>query len=116
MENTYFILKNNSKPSHLLQFDGGANPNPGPTAGAFVIYDLQRNEMVREGGKYLIQGTNNVVEYTGLLEGMKVCLENGWKSILVEGDSKLVVYQVSKQWKINQQTLREYFVQIQKNI
>ena len=112
--NSYFMLKDNkNKPKHLLQFDGGSNPNPGPSAGAFVIYELESKEILREGGKYLTYGTNNIGEYTGLLEGMKVCLENGWKNILVEGDSKLVVCQVSKQWKINQPKLKEYFVEIQ---
>ena len=102
--------------THLLQFDGGANPNPGPCAGAFVVYDLSTQEIVLEGGKFIASGTNNVGEYTGLLEGMKTCLENGIKHICVKGDSNLVVQQVNKKWKVNQSHLLKLYDEIQKLI
>ena len=109
-----FTLKNlnSTLPNYLLQFDGGANPNPGPCAGSFVIYD-QAKQIVFEGGKFLSNGTNNIGEYTGLLEGIKCCLENGIKNISVEGDSKLVVQQVAKQWNVNQSHLKIYCQEIQ---
>jgi ribonuclease HI len=103
-------------PKYHLYFDGGANPNPGPCAGAFVVYDLINKEMILEGGKYIASGTNNVGEYTGLLEGLKICLENGWKSILVQGDSNLVVQQVNKKWNVNQTHLKTLYEEIQKLI
>jgi ribonuclease HI len=87
-----------------LDFDGGSNPNPGPCAGAFVIYN-KNQEIVSEGGKYLPHGTNNIGEYTGLLRGLEYCLENKLKSISIKGDSKLVVSQVAKVWKINNSEL-----------
>jgi ribonuclease HI len=101
---------------YLLQFDGGANPNPGPCAGAFVIYDGSTQEILLEGGKYIDHGTNNVGEYTGLLEGLKCCLEKGWKNLYVQGDSNLVVQQVNKKWKVNQSHLMKLNQEIQKLI
>jgi ribonuclease HI len=104
-------------PKYLLEFDGGANPNPGPCAGAFVIYRLDENgnkiEMLFEGGSYCEQGTNNIGEYMGLLEGLKVCNEYKLDGILITGDSNLVVKQVTNQWKINFSHIKIYHSQIQ---
>jgi ribonuclease HI len=93
-----------SNPTYYLNFDGGANPNPGKCAGAFVIVN-DKEQVVAEGGKYIQYGTNNVGEYTGLLYGLETCLELGLKSVSIKGDSKLVVLQVAKIWKINKPQL-----------
>jgi ribonuclease HI len=100
-------------PKFLLQFDGGANPNPGPCAGAFVISKIDTQEILFEGGTFMDQGTNNIGEYMGLLEGLKVCKENKLDSILIQGDSKLVVYQVTNKWKINYDHIRKLYQEIQ---
>jgi ribonuclease HI len=107
---------------YLLQFDGGANPNPGPCAGAFVIYKLDPNgigssitmekEILFEGGKYIEHGTNNVGEYMGLIEGLKVCKDYKFDHIIIKGDSKLVVYQVSNKWKVNYEHIRKFHLEI----
>ena len=112
-----FILRNTSNnqspPIYLLRFDGGANPNPGPCAGAFVISNIDTNEIVFEGGSFIEQGTNNIGEYMGLLGGLKICQENGLDNILIQGDSKLVVYQVTNKWKINYDHIRKLYQEIQ---
>ncbi len=100
-------------PNYLLQFDGGANPNPGPCAGAFVVSNIDTQEILFEGGTFIDQGTNNIGEYMGLLEGLKVCKENKLDSILIQGDSKLVVYQVTNKWKINYDHIRKLYQEIQ---
>jgi ribonuclease HI len=97
-----YLLKGDKylEPQYFMDFDGGSNPNPGPCAGAFVIYN-HKNEILLEGGKYIEHGTNNIGEYTGLLQGLQSCLENKIKSVSIQGDSKLVVSQVAKVWKVN---------------
>ena len=105
--------QNHSDPIYLLQFDGGANPNPGPCAGAFAISKIDTQEILFEGGNFIDQGTNNIGEYMGLLEGLKVCKENKLDSILIQGDSKLVVYQVTNKWKINYDHIRKRYQEIQ---
>lgn len=97
-------VQSNSNPNYYLNFDGGANPNPGKCAGAFVILN-EKDQVIAEGGKYIEHGTNNVGEYTGLLYGLETCLELGLKSVLIKGDSKFVVSQVAKVWKINKPQL-----------
>jgi ribonuclease HI len=112
-----FILRNTSdkesSPNYLLQFDGGANPNPGPCAGAYIISKIDTQDVLFEGGTFINQGTNNVGEYMGLLGGLKVCKENHLDNILIQGDSKLVVYQVSNKWKINYDHIRKLYNEIQ---
>lgn len=85
----------------LLRFDGGANPNPGPCAGAYVIYN-DRSEVIAEGGEYFEKGTNNIGEYAGLLGGLERCVEMGLEHVDVQGDSMLVIQQVQGRWKVKQ--------------
>lgn len=98
--------------THLLQFDGGSNPNPGPCAGAFVIYTYtdkekkeKENEKISEGGCFIPQGTNNIGEYTGLRVGLERCIALGIKHIHIEGDSLLVISQISGKWKVKNHIL-----------
>lgn len=102
--------------THLLQFDGGANPNPGPCAGAFVILEKSNHHVISEGGIYWPNGTNNIGEYWGLIGGLTRCVELGIKNLEVEGDSMLVIQQVSRKWKVKQPHLQPLVEQIWKLI
>ena len=91
--------------NHTLRFDGGAAPtNPGPCAGAYAIFD-NNGKIVSEGGEFFIHGTNNFGEYNGLIYGMKKCLELDIKDIYIEGDSLLVISQISGKWKVRNEVL-----------
>ena len=94
----------------LLRFDGGSNPNPGKCAGAYVIYE--NVNIIAEGGVYIPKGTNNIGEYTGLLSGLERCVSIGIKNIFIEGDSLLVVSQVSGKWKVKNEGIRIIFEKI----
>jgi probable phosphoglycerate mutase len=86
--------------SHTLRFDGGCAPtNPGPCAGSYVIYD-NKGCIISEGGDFFENGTNNYGEYSGLISGLKKCIQLGIDSIYVEGDSLLVISQVCNKWKV----------------
>ena len=111
-----FVQKNrsSSKTEHItihlilyqmttLQFDGGSAPNPGPTAGAFVIY--HQEAIVAEGGIFIQQGTNNIGEYNGLLLGLKKCKELGITEFEIQGDSMLVISQITGKWKVRHPNL-----------
>ncbi|WP_321419423.1 ribonuclease HI family protein [uncultured Methanomethylovorans sp.] len=89
----------------IIQFDGGAVPNPG-TRGIGVILP-EDNHVLREISCKLDGiGTNNEAEYSALIGGLKQALALGWTDILVQGDSKLVVNQVAGSWKVNKDNLR----------
>ncbi len=57
-----------------LYSDGGSRGNPGEAAIGFVIYD--KNEVVYEKARPIGIATNNIAEYTALLEGLEtlICL------------------------------------------
>jgi ribonuclease HI len=89
----------------IIQFDGGAVPNPG-TRGIGAIL-LEDNHVLKEISRKLDGiGTNNEAEYSALIEGLKQALALGWTEILVQGDSKLVVNQVAGSWKVNKDNLK----------
>jgi ribonuclease HI len=103
---TQVVLRGHPTQSmHQMYFDGGAVPNPGECAGAFVIYDPNGKQVIC-GGTYISNGTNNEGEYNGLLSGLKACVDFGVSSVHIRGDSNLVVQQVSKKWKVNKDNLQ----------
>jgi ribonuclease HI len=81
-----------------LRFDGGSQPNPGPGAGAYWI-ETPDGLVLEEGGIYLDHCTNNIAEYSGLIEGLKACIRHGIKHLHIEGDSMLAICQITGKWK-----------------
>jgi ribonuclease HI len=90
--------------------DGGARGNPGP-AGIGVVLRGESGEVVGEIARGIGQTTNNVAEYTALVEGLKLALEAGVTEVRVHMDSKLVVSQVTGEWKIKSDGLRRLAVE-----
>lgn len=90
---------------YTLKFDGGARPNPGNGAGAFCLFNEQ-GEMVESGSKYIKNSTNNICEYTGLIIGLEKCVEMGVENLCIEGDSLLVINQISSKWQVKNENLK----------
>jgi ribonuclease HI len=87
-------------------FDGASRGNPGEAgAGACIVGD--GGEIVWECAEYLGVKTNNEAEYTALLRLLAEARSRGLNELEIKGDSKLVVCQVSRQWKINLPHLRK---------
>ena len=86
-------------------FDGASRGNPG-TAGAGALLVNESGDVIWETARFLGTKTNNEAEYTALLLLLKAAKERDIKTLNIYGDSKLVVSQVSKQWKINLPHLR----------
>lgn len=104
----------------LLVFtDGGAIGNPGPAAVAFVVKDNQ-GKVLAEKGKYLGRTTNNVAEYTAVIEALKWIKNNlnksvnAFKVINFFLDSRLVVNQLNGLFKVKEKKLRELVVEVRK--
>lgn len=97
-----FIGKENT--GYLMQFDGGSRGNPGVGGCGAVIYDgsgeiWNRSQFVGE------KVTNNFAEYMGLIHGMRGALEMNIKSLNVEGDSKMVIKQMTGEYKVKSPNL-----------
>lgn len=99
--------ENNSPLHFTLQCDGGSRGNPGRagTGSTLMLPDGQEIGCVWE---FLKHATNNVAEYTGLINGLVLAGEiaeaKGLSardvSVDVKMDSKLVVEQMNGRWKI----------------
>ena len=85
----------------IIEADGGSRGNPGPAAYGCLVKDAQTNEVLFEEGKTLGITTNNVAEYSGLIAALEAAHEiDPNAQIEVRMDSKLVVEQMSGNWKI----------------
>lgn len=89
--------------------DGASRGNPGPASFGFTISD-ERGNLLYEEGRYIGITTNNVAEYTGVLEALMYIKGNLAKeskvSIELYADSKLVVEQLSGRYKIKSPHLK----------
>ena len=79
--------------------DGGSRGNPGPAASGAVLYG-EDGAVLREIGTFLGIATNNVAEWTALLEGLKAALELGIEDLAVRMDSELVVKQIAGVYRV----------------
>jgi ribonuclease H / adenosylcobalamin/alpha-ribazole phosphatase len=86
---------------HLLRFDGGSRGNPGMVGYGSVVYAPCTRAKIAELGGFEQHGTNNYAEYKGLLMGLQWCIDNNITTLVIEGDSNLVVQQVCGSWKAN---------------
>jgi ribonuclease HI/ADP-ribose pyrophosphatase YjhB (NUDIX family) len=88
----------------IIYSDGGSRGNPGPSAGAFVIMDQNRN-VLDEGGEYLGITTNNQAEYQGVRLGLERALKLGYDEVEYRLDSMLVVNQLKGAYEIKNREL-----------
>jgi len=92
----------------VIEADGGSRGNPGQAGSGSIVIDPQTGEVLAEVGRYLGVVTNNVAEYTGLIEGVRRALTIDPDAELhVRLDSKLVVEQMSGRWKIKHPDMAE---------
>ena len=86
-----------------LYFDGASRSNPGPASYGGVIYENGVERYTYK--KYIGTTTNNVAEYKALLNGLLLAKEKGITRLEVYGDSKLVIEQITGNWKVKSRLL-----------
>jgi ribonuclease HI len=106
-----------SSTAWLLQFDGAANPNPGPASAGAVLWspcdEQGKRTPVFEMGKFIGKNTNNVAEIQGLLLGLKMAAMRNARDLLIEGDSELIIYQQIGRYKVSHKNLKVWWSEIQ---
>lgn len=97
----------------IIHTDGGARGNPGPAAIGVVIAETN-NLILTRFGKRIGETTNNVAEYTGVIEALKKVksLEKEIEKIDFFLDSTLVVNQLNGLFKIKDEKLRNLLFQV----
>ncbi|MFK5583830.1 bifunctional RNase H/acid phosphatase [Serinicoccus sp. LYQ131] len=97
----------------VVEADGGSRGNPGVAGYGALVRDAD-GRLLAERAAPLGKASNNVAEYTGLIEGLRAVLDLD----LAEGaqvdvrlDSKLVVEQMAGRWKIKHEDMRRLALQ-----
>lgn len=99
---------------YVIIFDGGSKGNPGNGYGSYLLVSPTGREVHEEldyADQYPMM-TNNQAEYRTLIQALRHLRElladrATTVNVRVEGDSQLVLNQLSGQWKIKNQGLRE---------
>ncbi len=93
-----------------LYFDGASKNNGGESGCGFYITKGSENH---KGYLYLGTQTNNFAEYSGLIIGLehlvKMSMDSNCK-IRIYGDSNLVIKQMTLQWKVKSENIKELFI------
>lgn len=95
----------------LLYSDGGARNNPGPAATGFVLKN-EDGKVLKKGGRFLGQATNNEAEYQALLDGLRAAKGFNPESLTCFLDSSLVVNQLNGTFKIKEPRLRNLVFEV----
>ncbi len=92
--------------------DGGSRGNPGEAAYGYIIYDAEGGVFHKEGQR-LGHQTNNFAEYMGIIRALEFLTKNTQTRPLKVGcflDSMLVTQQMSGNWKIKHENIRNLFL------
>ncbi|MFN3301432.1 MAG: ribonuclease HI family protein [Patescibacteria group bacterium] len=102
-------MKKNKK--FIIYTDGGARGNPGPAAIGIIIYDENRN-LIKKYSKFIGETTNNQAEYEAVIQALKEAKQLMAEEIDCYLDSKLLVGQLNRKFKIKDQELSKAFIKI----
>jgi len=98
--------------SCVLYFDGACRGNPGPMAIGLLL--LEKGRKVKEVSKRLGKGTNNIAEWSALVEGLRLAGEHGCRELEVRGDSQLIIKQITGQYRVKSENLIPLFNEAKK--
>ncbi len=93
-------------PSIKVYVDGASKGNPGEAGIGYLIIDAN-GKTVKEFSRHIGKTTNNVAEYTALIEALKECDRLGIKNVHVFSDSELVVKQMNGLYAAKQKHIGE---------
>lgn len=94
-----------------LYTDGGSRGNPGESACAYVICNMD-NIVVEKSGFYLGIATNNQAEYYGFKKGLERARDLGIDKVVLHSDSQLVVNQMKGAYKVKNQELAPLYQEV----
>jgi ribonuclease HI len=90
--------------------DGGARGNPGPAAYAFVL-EADDGTVLDARGEAIGTATNNVAEYSALVNGLRRAVEAGVHELEVVSDSELLVRQMRGEYRVKNRALQDLFLE-----
>lgn len=104
----------NNKLQAVMNVDGGARGNPGPAGAGIVIASADDGTVLHESGLFLGRATNNIAEYTALVEGLKIAKTLNVARLAVYSDSELLVKQMCGVYRVKNEGLKPLFQEASK--
>jgi ribonuclease HI len=96
----------------LIAFtDGGSRGNPGPSACGVVVKNLAGKVLVRHG-RYLGETTNNVAEWTGVIDALEHCKQLGATEVDLFMDSELATKQLKGEYRVKDPDIAKRFLEV----
>ena len=96
-------------------FDGGSRGNPGPAAWGVAVFDAQGAYLEGHAG-FLGRATNNVAEYHGLIEALRLAGDRNASNVEIQADSELIVRQLHGEYRVRNATLKPLYVEAMRRI
>ena len=96
----------------IAYVDGSSLGNPGESGYGIILKDEKENTL-ESIGRYIGTATNNVAEYSGLFNCLKIARKYQGDSIKVFSDSLLMVNQLNGNYKVKNEGLKIIFSEIQ---
>lgn len=94
--------------------DGACQPNPGSMGVGVVIEWNGKKPTIHS--EYAGEGTNNIAEYSALIQSLGMIKEMVVKDAKIHSDSNLMVNQVNGNWKCKDESLKVLCFKAQKRI
>ena len=94
--------------------DGASRSNPGEASVGVSI--MEQNIEIATISRKIGIATNNVAEYLALIDGLQYCTSNNISTANFYLDSKLVVEQISGNFKVKSIHLKELYLEAEKLI
>ena len=94
----------------IAAVDGGSRGNPGPAAWGVAVFNEDGTFLEGHHGTLGVT-TNNVAEYNGLLEALRLAVKRGAEKGEVRMDSELVVRQIEGRYKVKSPALQPLYQQ-----
>jgi ribonuclease HI len=88
--------------------DGGSRGNPGPAAWGVAVLSDDGDPTEGHSGS-IGRATNNVAEYHGLLEALKLADRKGAEEVEILADSELIVRQIQGRYRVRHPDLKRLF-------
>jgi len=92
----------------IIYTDGGSRGNPGPAAAGFVLTDQSKQQLLAKA-VFIGNATNNVAEYTGLIEALKSAKQLNSQTVEAFSDSELMVKQINGQYRVKNAGLKPLY-------
>jgi ribonuclease HI len=93
-------------PGHLIvSCDGASRGNPGPAGIGAQVTD-ERGAILGEIARGIGETTNNVAEYTAVIEGLELAHELGAKTVTLRSDSQLLINQLTGRYRVKSEHLQ----------